>query len=170
MIALSDPRIAAVPVRECGEPLVDLRAVLPLQVDPDRTGAVPVQVRSGVVDRLVTAQSLLPRGIRLLVVEGYPPPVADRTGGRRSCTAGSVAHRSGAAVDLMLCDDDLRPPPDPVRDRLLASALGATGLVNSPEHWWHWSYGDRYWALVAGAACARYGAVGGTAGTAAHLR
>jgi D-alanyl-D-alanine dipeptidase len=42
---------------------------------------------------------------------------------------------------------------------LLAGALGGAGLVNYPTEWWHWSYGDRYWALVTGAPAARYGPV-----------
>ena len=31
--------------------------------------------------------------------------------------------------------------------------LGREGLVNYPTEWWHYSYGDRYWALATGAAC-----------------
>src|SRR5262249_23305102 len=31
---------------------------------------------------------------------------------------------------------------------LLARVLRGAGLVNYPTEWWHWSYGDRYWALV----------------------
>ena len=30
----------------------------------------------------------------------------------------------------------------------LAAALSGAGLVNYPTEWWHWSYGDRYWALL----------------------
>ena len=41
--------------------------------------------------------------------------------------------------------------------RLLATALTGAGLVNYPTEWWHWSYGDRYWALAAGAPYAIYG-------------
>lgn len=41
----------------------------------------------------------------------------------------------------------------------LAAALGGAGLVNYPTEWWHWSYGDRYWALMTGAAEALYGPV-----------
>jgi zinc D-Ala-D-Ala dipeptidase len=33
------------------------------------------------------------------------------------------------------------------------------GLVNYPTEWWHYSYGDRYWALATGAAAALYGPV-----------
>ncbi|SES41964.1 M15 family metallopeptidase [Actinokineospora terrae] len=42
---------------------------------------------------------------------------------------------------------------------LLADVLGGVGLVNYPTEWWHWSYGDRYWALMTGAAHALYGPV-----------
>ncbi|WP_436497025.1 M15 family metallopeptidase [Actinokineospora sp. HUAS TT18] len=44
--------------------------------------------------------------------------------------------------------------------RLLADALPAVGMVNYPTEWWHWSYGDRYWATASGAAAARYGPAG----------
>jgi len=40
---------------------------------------------------------------------------------------------------------------------LLAAAMGDAGFVNYPPEWWHWSYGDRYWALTTGAASAVYG-------------
>ena len=40
---------------------------------------------------------------------------------------------------------------------LLASVLGGAGLVNYPTEWWHWSFGDRYWALMTGADAAVYG-------------
>lgn len=40
---------------------------------------------------------------------------------------------------------------------LLGSVLTAAGLVNYPTEWWHWSFGDRYWALMTGAAAALYG-------------
>jgi D-alanyl-D-alanine dipeptidase len=40
---------------------------------------------------------------------------------------------------------------------VLGGALGSAGLVNYPTEWWHWSYGDRYWALSTGAPAALYG-------------
>ena len=43
--------------------------------------------------------------------------------------------------------------------RLLLEVMTAAGLVNYPREWWHFSYGDRYWACVTGSAQARYGAV-----------
>jgi hypothetical protein len=42
---------------------------------------------------------------------------------------------------------------------LLGRALASAGFVNYPTEWWHWSYGDRYWALATGASAACYGPV-----------
>jgi D-alanyl-D-alanine dipeptidase len=93
-------------------------------------------------------------------------------------------HVSGAAIDLTLCDEqgtelDLGTPvnasPEESGGRcysdaevgsearhyrnVLAAALSGAGLVNYPTEWWHWSYGDRYWALLTGADEALYGPV-----------
>ena len=94
-------------------------------------------------------------------------------------------HVAGAAVDLTLvdvCGDelDLGTPIDATPEQsdgrcyfaalgigadarahreLLARVLGDAGLVNYPTEWWHWSYGDRYWALATGAPAALYGPV-----------
>jgi D-alanyl-D-alanine dipeptidase len=91
-------------------------------------------------------------------------------------------HPCGAAVDLTLvssgeeldlgtpvnatpeasdnaCFTDARNITDQARQwrGVLSSAMGAAGLVNYPAEWWHWSYGDRYWAAATGASHARYG-------------
>ncbi|GAA2998015.1 M15 family metallopeptidase [Actinokineospora diospyrosa] len=93
-------------------------------------------------------------------------------------------HVAGAAVDLTLVDRDgadlwlgTRIDDTPEisggacyfhaevdrearRNRtLLARVLGNAGLVNYPTEWWHWSYGDRYWALMTGARHALYAPV-----------
>jgi zinc D-Ala-D-Ala dipeptidase len=97
-------------------------------------------------------------------------------------------HVAGAAVDLTLVDIcgedlDLGTPIDATPEQsegrcffaadgigadarahreLLDRVLRAQGLVNYPTEWWHWSYGDRYWALLTGAAHATYGPVSET--------
>ena len=43
--------------------------------------------------------------------------------------------------------------------RELVRAMSSAGLVNYPTEWWHYSYGDRYWALATGAGAALYGPV-----------
>jgi D-alanyl-D-alanine dipeptidase len=93
-------------------------------------------------------------------------------------------HVAGAAVDLTLVTTsgaelwmgtpvDVTPEESggacffaaPVDDEarhnrtVLAAALAAAGLINYPAEWWHWSYGDRYWALLTGADHAVYGSV-----------
>lgn len=186
-VPLSDPRLARIPIRDSGEPLVDVRASAPLRV------AGLTYLRYGLVDRLVTAQSLLPRDVRLLIVDGYRPPAlpcrhltcaleearlvrpAVSTEDMRHlvglcATPPPVApHPTGGAVDLTLSEVDDGvvllpacctgpvPPPTERTGELLASALVAVGLVNYPARWWHWSYGDRFWACVNQAPHARYG-------------
>jgi len=92
-------------------------------------------------------------------------------------------HSAGAAVDLTLCTEDgqeldlgtsVNANPeessgacytghpsvrgDARRNRaILTAALGGAGFVNYPTEWWHWSYGDRYWAMTTGAPTAIYG-------------
>jgi D-alanyl-D-alanine dipeptidase len=41
----------------------------------------------------------------------------------------------------------------------LIDAMRAAGFVNYPTEWWHWSYGDRYWAYLLGKPAAIFGAV-----------
>jgi D-alanyl-D-alanine dipeptidase len=209
IVLLSDPRILELRVEECGESLVDLRAVGVLRIDPrlaDPAGAF-AHLRSSVAGRLVAAQTLLPRELRLLVVEGYRPPALQeqyfsesveelrvlhpdwnavrlrREAGRYISPPEVAPHVAGAAVDVTLCTDTgtelmmgtevnatptgpdgacYTASPDISREamdnrHILIAALTAVGLVNYPTEWWHWSYGDRYWAFIAGAPNAIYG-------------
>lgn len=43
--------------------------------------------------------------------------------------------------------------------RLLASVLTAEDMVPIDSEWWHWSYGDQWWAVQTGAPAAVYGEV-----------
>lgn len=42
---------------------------------------------------------------------------------------------------------------------LLCYVLSAAGFINYPTEWWHWSYGDKYWAYYARAEYALYGSI-----------
>jgi D-alanyl-D-alanine dipeptidase len=93
-------------------------------------------------------------------------------------------HASGAAIDIYLIDDEHHPvdmgihPKDWMLDQdgklsqteskaiskkakqyrqIMARVLADQGLVNYPAEYWHWSYGDRYWALVKHQPYAFYG-------------
>jgi D-alanyl-D-alanine dipeptidase len=211
MILLCDPRVAAVPGADDGDPMVDLRTVDDLLLD-DRAadaGGAYAWLRQGLVDRLLFAQRLLPFGLRLLVVEGYRPPETQESifvGYRdelrglhpewsderlhvETCKFVSpvevAPHSTGGALDLTVCTADgaeldmgtvLDATPEASGNacftsalhiptsarwnrRTMADALGRAGLVNYPTEWWHWSYGDRYWAVVTNAPSTRYGPV-----------
>ncbi|RAY12441.1 D-alanyl-D-alanine dipeptidase [Actinomadura craniellae] len=43
--------------------------------------------------------------------------------------------------------------------RLLGRVLAEEGFVPDPLEWWHWSYGDQWWAARTGAPAALFGAV-----------
>lgn len=116
---------------------------------------------------------------------GISPGELDRLTSRFVAPVAVAPHVAGAAVDLTLvdvCGDelDLGTPIDATPEQsegacyfaaagigadarahrdLLARVLGGVGLVNYPTEWWHWSFGDRYWALITGADAAAYGPV-----------
>jgi D-alanyl-D-alanine dipeptidase len=198
-VLLSDERITSIPAIECGEPVVDLYT--------RRLATTGRQfAREGVADRLAIADTFLPSGIRLQVVEGLRPVESQREiyagycaeltrlhpgiadddvhilASRFVAPIEVAPHVAGAAVDLTLVGAhgplDLGTPIDATPEQsdgacffaaanisreartnraLLADVLSAAGLVNYPTEWWHWSYGDRYWAYVEDRPTALYG-------------
>jgi D-alanyl-D-alanine dipeptidase len=84
-------------------------------------------------------------------------------------------HSTGAAIDIYLIDDHGQAvdmgihPKDWMNDadgrlsltfsnyisptakknrQIMIDALSAVGFANYPTEYWHWSYGDRYWAYI----------------------
>ncbi|MEV3986455.1 M15 family metallopeptidase [Nonomuraea sp. NPDC049758] len=207
VVLISDPRVSAVPVQECGEPLADVRGRLRVDTRLADADGAYAHLRAGLLDRLERAESSLPDGFHLLIVEGYRPIATQRRifegyraellttypdmtpdesyiAASRYVSPVEVApHTAGAAVDLTLCAPDgteydmgtqVNDNPEesggacytaaagiPAQARahrkILAAALEPVGLVNYPTEWWHWSYGDRYWAMSTGAPAALYG-------------
>ncbi|WP_420719400.1 M15 family metallopeptidase [Streptomyces sp. XY66] len=204
---MSDPRVAAIPLQDCGEDLVDVR-MHGLRVDDrkcDEAGAW-AHIRQGVLPRLLHAQSLLPTGVLLLFVEGFRPPALQqryfeeyanelarahpdwppaelRDAVSRFVSPPEIApHSAGAAVDVTLIDYQgreldmgTRVNASPEESKgacytdapglssractnrvTLGRALSTAGLINYGT-WWHWSYGDRYWALQTRQPAALYG-------------
>jgi D-alanyl-D-alanine dipeptidase len=124
---------------------------------------------------------------------GISPADLDRLVSRFVSPLAVAPHVAGAAVDLTLVDAhgeevDMGSPVDATPEqsagacyfdaagisrfarshrRLLSTVLTWSGFVNYPTEWWHWSYGDRYWALVTGAPAALHGPVEITTGAAA---
>ena len=95
-------------------------------------------------------------------------------------------HSTGGAVDVYLIDEmglvvDMgMHPKDGLEDnsglialtdskaisavarhyrQIMSQALRTVGFVNYPTEYWHWSYGDRYWAYMTHKPAALYGTV-----------
>ena len=92
-------------------------------------------------------------------------------------------HSTGGAVDIEIVDvsgavidfgmeasqwhsvpaafcETLSPLPSPAAQAnraLLAAAMQREGFANYTREWWHYSYGDRYWAVRTGQPLAFYG-------------
>lgn len=88
-------------------------------------------------------------------------------------------HSTGGATDLTIVDiatgqeRDMGTPVDTIDDavntwhavapaaranrELLWNIMTAQGFVNLASEWWHYSYGDQYWAIYQGEQSARYG-------------
>ncbi len=208
IILISDPRVAAVPLQDSGEPLVDVTDTPRVVVDQryaDDAGAWRL-VRSGVRDRLAAAAAVLPDGVDLLLVEGFRPPALQRRyfadysaelaaadpsldavalhhlAARHISPPEVAPHSAGAAVDVTVArhgveldlgtrmnatpeESDGRcytDHPDVPADaaawrRVLVEAMTGAGFVNYATEWWHFSFGDRYWALLTDAPAALYG-------------
>lgn len=116
-------------------------------------------------------------------------PTLDEDARRRQTTAYVSApelapHCSGAAVDVTLADASGGPldmgtqvgdSPLDCRDcfthaprlgdrvrrnrALLHAVMDQAGFVNYPTEWWHFSYGDHYWAFHTDRAAALYGTI-----------
>lgn len=94
-------------------------------------------------------------------------------------------HSTGGAIDLTLCDKNSTEfdmgtwvNADPEKSdgacftatknilpkarenrNILIDAMICHGFVNYPTEWWHWSYGDRYWAYMAKQKHAIFGSI-----------
>ncbi|TQS41764.1 M15 family metallopeptidase [Cryptosporangium phraense] len=105
---------------------------------------------------------------------GWDPDLVRREASRFISPPEVAPHCTGGAIDLTLCADDgteldmgteVNASPVATGNRCytsspdisaeaaanratLSTALTEAGLVNYPTEWWHWSYGDRYWAYT----------------------
>lgn len=93
-------------------------------------------------------------------------------------------HATGGAIDVYLVDDEGKVldmgihPKDWMQDkdgvlsitnsrvisseakknrRIMSQVLNRVGFVNYPTEYWHWSYGDKYWAFIKKQPFAIYG-------------
>ena len=170
-------------------------------------------VRESVYRRLLSAQSALPAGVRLCVLDAWRPlalqqelynlyaeQIVERLGlqnasakERLQAVAAYVSppernplhppvHTTGGAVDVTLTDENGVPldmgtafddfseasrtdyfetefnPAVQENRRMLYGVMTGAGFTNLPGEWWHYDYGDRFWAYY-NRCPARYGGV-----------
>lgn len=218
ILLIADPKILAVPIIENHEPLIDLREQTEIAFGP--SPEIPNNVdyfymRRTVYEKLMQAQSLLPKGLHFCLYEAYRSlelqkmlfdnryaiiknehphwnahqlfietikmvsPIINEDGSKNI-----PPHSTGGAVDVYLIDDDGQyiemgiHPKDWMQDidgvisetastrisieakrnrKIMSDVLLEVGFVNYPTEFWHWSYGDRYWAYHVNQAHAIYG-------------
>ncbi len=207
IIYIADPEILAIPIKECHEPLIDIKTHKELCYGPppecELTAECYTKIRKTVFEKLCQAQAELPHGWRFRLYEGFRSltvqkmlfeneyqrvssryPTANHTERFHETTRlvspvinldGSKnipPHNTGAAVDIEIITEDnqlldmgmaakdwctvnpeLCLTDSPLVNRvakqnrkLLLDIMQAHGFVNYPTEWWHFSYGDRYWA------------------------
>lgn len=79
MLLINDPAVTAVPIVECGEPLVDLRGLGIVGFDDSwladegLEGFNPFMVRSSVAERIARAAESLPKGYSLALEDAWRP-------------------------------------------------------------------------------------------------
>ena len=219
-LQIADPLVLSIPIRECGEPLIDLRDQTILQFGPppecEATQNSYTKLRRSIYEKLCAAQNTLPNNWRFRIYEGFRSlevqkllfdwvsekidrenpdlsplnrfrkitelvsPLEDLNGNKNI-----PVHNTGAAVDLEIIDinGDLVDMGMAVKDwilvdprlcytdspliseiakknrEILSKAMGDQGFVGYPFEFWHFSFGDRYWAAVSGKPLAVYGSV-----------
>lgn len=220
LLLITDPKILAIPIIENHEPLVDVKDADDLLYGPppecELTAPHYTKMRKTVLEKLLAAQKLLPKGWRFRLYEGFRSLEVqamlfeDRfklvqaefpdynheqlfyeTTRLVSPTInidGSInvpPHNTGAAIDIEILDhkgnlidmgmaakdwlhvdpalcqtncDNLTPTVQKNR-QLLYDLMIDQGFVNYHTEWWHYSYGDRYWAYYQAKNHAIYGSI-----------
>jgi len=203
---------AAIPVEECGEPIVELgaffaKAGVPIVIasvwKPEQLGTT--SLRRSAAQRLLDAarrvaplrlkvtdalrplhlQRMLFENVMKEIKEKEPSLEGDALHARTvrfvADPMGYPPHSTGGVLDLTLVDEaareiDMGTPVDALDDRaetfhpgitaaqaanraILREAMEAAGFVNLASEWWHYSYGDQYWAAFWEKPAAIYGTV-----------
>jgi D-alanyl-D-alanine dipeptidase len=220
IILIADSRIIAIPIKENSDPLVNMTEQKGIVYGP--SPEIPnntdyTKMRRSVFEKLLQAQTLLPKGLSFCLYEGYRSlnlqkmlyenrskliqglyplwdkdavfdetikmvsPIVNKDGSQNV-----PPHSTGAAVDVYLLDQDGNAidmgihPEDWMKDEdgsisvtnssritteaqknraIMSHVLTQVGFINYPTEYWHWSYGDRYWAYFKNQPYAHYGTI-----------
>lgn len=206
---IAAPEIQAVAVQENSDPLIDLSECSALSVisrsEQTHFSDDYTFVRQSIAAMLIKAQSYLPQGLHLRLVEGYRsletqentfhkerervktrnPQFDDEAIFRETTklvspvfnldgTVNIPPHSTGGAVDVDIIDesDNILDFGMRIEDwesvssdycytyyskistearnhrQLLLKVMENAGFINYFTEWWHYSYGDKYWAYM----------------------
>ena len=165
---IADPKVLEIPIKDNQEMLIDLTKQKAICYGP--SPEIPenknyIFLRKTVYEKLKKANESF---TNLDGSKNIPP------------------HSTGGAIDVYLVDDAGQPlemgihPKDWMKDKygslsltnssrisqgaknnraMMSRALSQAGFVNYPTEYWHWSYGDRYWAFASQQPAAIYGSI-----------
>lgn len=218
IVLIADPRVLSIPIVDNQEAIIELRNQKEILYGP--SPEVPnntdyTKIRKTVYEKLLQAQSLLPKDLRFCLYEGYRSltlqktlfdnrfqmnrqlypqwsdeqvfdettkmvsPIKNKDGSQKT-----PPHSTGGAIDIYLVNKEGKyvnmgiHPEDWMKDetgtfsqtdttsiseesrkyrKIMADALREADFVNYPTEYWHWSYGDQYWAYHKGHPHALYG-------------
>lgn len=219
-VLIADPRVLSIPIQENHEPMMDLLSQTEITLGPSpeiENNTDYTKMRRSVYEKLVFAQSLLPKNSRFCLYEAYRSLNTQKilfdarkksVQEKKSDLSGKALfdeitklvspiinfdgsinippHATGAAVDVYLIDNhgeymDMGiHPKDWLLDvdgmlskttatqisetakhnrKIMSDVMQKAGFVNYFTEFWHWSYGDRYWAYQLNKPFAIYGVV-----------
>ena len=171
-------------VKECGEPLVDIKKLCPDLVIARRIKKERrAFLRKTIVRMVCQAKSHLPRGMTFVIESAWRSQYLQEKIFQAFAKSFTIkeaekyvapfkgkyasGHMTGGAVDLRLWKNGRKVPMKSSKltyqenaksfqpklplyiqknRQIMFDALQKAGLANYPEEYWHWSYGDIWWA------------------------
>lgn len=167
-ILISDPRILSVPITEANEPLVNLEKFPNIKVRKSvakKITQAEENLPMGI--RFFIEEGLRPLSLQTHYFEEYSkkirklnPEWNNEKIRKEASKYIALIKDNGEQLDMgTALNDDTYSSENRIftmteaisieaksNRKILSDALSSTGFVNYPFEWWHWSYGDRYWA------------------------
>ena len=161
---IGDSKVREIRVIESGNPFVDLAARFSeLTFDFERKHVQKKSKsilwgREEIGHMLLKAQENLPLGLKLLIKECYRPLSIQREFfDEYSAHMGTEFNADPLQTEYATFTRASNIHSQAKENRaLLIDVMEKAGFINYPTEWWHWSYGDKYWAFMTGASHALY--------------
>lgn len=165
---ITDPRIIAIPIAENNDPLFDLKSQNIIKFGP--SPEIPnnteyTKMRQSVYDKLIEAQSMLPNGLNFCLYEALrsislqEKLFTERYSKVKNSNPTWNDHELFLDGALSVTNSTKISIEAQENRKIMNAVLSKVGFVNYATEYWHWSYGDRYWAYYKDEPYALYGSV-----------